>query len=122
MHTHIIKKGAMSLLVLAFCLFQAGIMPAFSISAPLPQQCTDSNSELTVTPTSSSSAQLDWEHWGGQGAYTVRVKLSESGTVLSQFNTNNNTTSINGLVKGEGYRFEVEKNGFVVPVEVEVYW
>jgi hypothetical protein len=122
MHTHTFKNGVKLCFVFTLFLLQASILPAFSIPAPIANISINSDSELTVTPTSSSSAQLDWAQWGGQGAYTVRVKLSGSGTVLRQFNTNNNTTSIDGLVKGEGYRFEVEKNGLVIVIDVEVFW
>lgn len=121
MHTHTFKNGVKLSFVLAFFLLQASIMPAFSIPAPIVHMSANPDSELTATQTSSSSVQLDWEQWGGQGAYTVRVKLSGSGAVVRQFNTNNNTAAVNGLTKGVGYRFEVEKAGFIIVTDTVVY-
>lgn len=121
MHTNTLKKGVMYSVVLAFFLFQVNLMPAFPLPTPVAQLCTNPDSGLSVTQTSSSSVQLDWEHWGGQGAYTVRVKLSSNGAVVSQFNTSNNTTSVHGLTKGVGYLFEVEKEYFIIVTDTVVY-
>ena len=91
--------------------------PLLAMLASVPKVRELTTSGLVATPVSASSVRLSWNHWGGTGAYNVRVCLS-SGIVVQQFSTVSNSTIVSGLAPGTGYHFEVEKTSYIIVTDL----
>ncbi|MDO8368600.1 MAG: fibronectin type III domain-containing protein [Saprospiraceae bacterium] len=102
-------------------LFSATLLVAMSIlttdahSTDLSKLGTQiTESELTVTITSSTSVSLSWVGWTGSSNYTVSVLDKTTSQLVQQFTTSSTSTAVSGLTTGHNYRFSVEKDGFII--------
>jgi hypothetical protein len=79
------------------------------------------NLSLSVTQTSSNSAEMQWV-WNGTVqpfSYNVEVTDLTNNTVVTSFSTTSKSAVITGLITGNSYRFAVQ-TGVNKPVVVDL--
>lgn len=99
-----------------FILLPATLRPAPSVSLPGCGQTVALASDLTVTKTSSTSADMRWTV--ESTSYTITVTDLATSTVVRSFTTSNRYATITGLTANNAYRFSVDSNGFVIVEDV----
>ncbi len=93
------------------------VAPPAALTDTYLGQC-ETDPELTVTKTSSTSVLLTWDAWGSSGDYVVTLQNLTSQLVEQSFRTSSLSASVTNLTTGDTYRFSVERNGFVITEDV----